>query len=72
MSKLKFAWFLAGLFALGVGARGASFSFQGTFGTDDQVQLINFTLNSAATATMVSFGYGGGTNSMGTAIPPIP
>jgi hypothetical protein len=70
MFKIKLARLLAGMFTLGVGARAANFSFQGTFGTDDQVELINFTLNSAATANMVSFGYGGGTNSMGTAIPP--
>jgi hypothetical protein len=70
MFKIKLACFLAGMFALGVSAQAASISYQGTFGADDQVQLINFTLNSATTATMVSFGYGGGTNSMGTVIPP--
>lgn len=46
-----------------------SFSFQGTFLTDDQVQLFNFTLASDATVTLHSFGYAGGTNAANTAIP---
>src|SRR5579863_6405708 len=48
----------------------SNFSFEGTFLTDDQVQLFNFTLTSDATVTFQSWGYGGGTNAAGTVIPP--
>jgi MYXO-CTERM domain-containing protein len=47
-----------------------SLSFQGTFSTDDQVQLFDFTLLSTATVTLQSFGYAGGTNQADTVIPP--
>jgi hypothetical protein len=60
------------LAALGVSALQAqnNFSFEGTFLTDDQVQLIDFTLTSAETVTFQTWGYGGGTNAAGTVIPP--
>jgi hypothetical protein len=45
-----------------------NYSFEGTFLTDDQVQLFDFTLTSAGTVTLQSYGYGGGTNAAGTAI----
>lgn len=48
----------------------SDFSFQGTFSTDDQVQLFDFTLASAATVTFRSFGYAGGTNAMNAVIQP--
>jgi hypothetical protein len=51
-------------------AQADSFSFAGSFLTDDQVQLFDFTLTSAATVTFQSFGYAGGTNQAGTVIPP--
>jgi hypothetical protein len=41
----------------------ASFSFQGTFGSDDQIQLFNFAISSNTIVTLKSLGYGGGTNS---------
>jgi hypothetical protein len=47
----------------------ASFSFGGTFTTDDQVQLFTFSITSNATVTFRTFGYGGGTNSAGMIIP---
>jgi hypothetical protein len=46
----------------------AAFSFQGTFGSDDQVQLFNFAISSNATVTLKSLGYGGGTNSVVAAV----
>jgi hypothetical protein len=62
------------LFFVGAAAvstvRADSISFVGTFLTDDQVQLFNFTLTSDATVTFQSFGYAGGTNQAGTVIPP--
>lgn len=45
-------------------------SFEGTFLTDDQVQLFDFTVTSESTVTFQSWGYGGGTNAAGTVIPP--
>ena len=45
-----------------------SFSFTGTFVTDDQLELFEFTAPSAS-VTLETFGYGGGMNQMGTVIP---
>jgi hypothetical protein len=56
-------------FALALSASAANISFQGTFATDDQVQLFDFALSSEATVTMVSLAYGGGINAAGIAIP---
>jgi hypothetical protein len=39
----------------------ATILFQGTFSTDDQVELLQFTLNSDSTVTLQSHGYAGGT-----------
>jgi hypothetical protein len=47
-----------------------NFSFQGTFLTDDQIQLFNFTLTSPETVTFQTWGYGGGTNAASQVIPP--
>ena len=48
----------------------SNFSFEGTFLTDDQVQLFDFTLTTPETVSFQTYGYGGGPNQMGTAIPP--
>ena len=58
--------------ALAVSSAGpaSNFSFQGTFLTDDQVQLFDFTLLNPGTVTFQTWGYGGGTNAAGTLIPP--
>ncbi len=37
-----------------------NFSFTGTFSTDDQVQLFNFSVASTTTVTLLSEGFGGG------------
>ncbi len=68
MKRLKI---VAGLVALVAGslAAGTDFSFTGTFSTDDQLQLFDFTLTSTTLVTFETFGYGGGTNSAGTVIP---
>jgi hypothetical protein len=50
-------------------APSATFSFQGTFSSDDQVQLFDFTLPSDGVVTFQSLGYGGGVNATGTVIP---
>jgi hypothetical protein len=44
------------------------FSFQGTFLTDDQVQLFSFSIASDSTVSFQTYGYGGGTNAAGTVI----
>jgi len=59
----------AGLLSSGAALASASFSFTGTFTTDDQLQEFNFTLASPATVTTVTFGYAGGTNQAATVIP---
>jgi hypothetical protein len=44
-------------------------SSTGTFVSDDQVFQLTFTLSTASTVTIQSFGYGGGTNGAGMLIP---
>ena len=48
----------------------ATLSFQGSFSSDDNVQLFNFSVAADTTVTIRSFGYGGGTNSAGSVILP--
>jgi hypothetical protein len=56
--------------ALGASAlQATSFSFQGSFSTDDQVQLFTVVLASNSTVTFRTYGYAGGTDSAGTLIP---
>ena len=61
-------------FALGLGisfnanAIPTNFSFAGTFGDDDDVQLFNFTANGASTVSLVSFSYAGGTQANGNVV----
>jgi hypothetical protein len=50
-------------------ATASTISNTGTFSTDDQVWQLTFTLSSAATVTIESFAYGGGTNGAGAVIP---
>ena len=38
-----------------------NFSFTGTFSADDDVQLFNFTVAGPSTVSLLSYGYGGGT-----------
>lgn len=45
-----------------------SFSFTGNFTQDDNVQLFHFTLDNAATVTLRTWSYAGGTNAAGNAI----
>jgi hypothetical protein len=42
-----------------------NYSFTGTFSSDDDVQLFNFTADGASTVRLISFGYGGGMQSDG-------
>ncbi len=51
-------------------ASAADISFTGTFTTDDQIQLIDFTLASPETVTFQTWGYGGGTNAADQVILP--
>jgi hypothetical protein len=51
-------------------ARADSFPFTGTFTTDDQVQLFNFTLATTEEVTFQTWGYGGGTNAASDVIAP--
>jgi hypothetical protein len=43
-------------------ASASSFSYTGSFGTDDQIQEFLFSLSSTSTVTAVTYGYAGGTN----------
>jgi hypothetical protein len=54
---------------LSAAASPASTLFQGTFATDDQVELFAFTLSSSSLVTIQSYGYAGGTINS-TVIPP--
>jgi hypothetical protein len=54
---------------LALPAAATNISSQGTFATDDQIQLFDFTVSSTTTVTLVSLAYGGGTNSASTVIP---
>ncbi len=47
----------------------STFSFTGSFASDDQLQEFTFTLSSPATVTAVTWSYAGGTNQAGMAIP---
>jgi hypothetical protein len=46
------------------------FSFTGTFDTDDQVQLFNFTVDTTTEVMFQTWGYGGGTNAANQTIQP--
>jgi hypothetical protein len=47
----------------------SSFSFTGSFTTDDQLQQFSFNLAAPATVTTVTFSYAGGTNQLANIIP---
>jgi hypothetical protein len=49
-------------------ASAGSFSYTGSFVTDDQIQELLFSLSSASTVTAVTYGYAGGTNQAGASI----
>ena len=63
-------WAAILLEAATVSLSAGTYSFFGTFTTDDQVQLFNVGLSTDSIVTFVSFGYGGGTNGAGTVIQP--
>jgi hypothetical protein len=65
----KFLFLFASVAALTT-LQAGNFSFTGTFLTDDQVQLFNFTLTSPETVSFQTWGYGGGTNAADQVIPP--
>ena len=50
-------------------ARAASITVQGTIGTDDAIQLFNVTVATAGVVDIRSYGYAGGTTSIGTVAP---
>jgi hypothetical protein len=50
-------------------ARAANVTLQGTIGTDDAVQLFNITVATAGLVDIRSYGYAGGTTSIGTVAP---
>jgi hypothetical protein len=68
MRTLVFLFFGAGA-ALSMAQAQSNFSFEGVFQTDDQVQLISFAVDSGATVTFQTYGYGGGTNAANTLVP---
>jgi len=50
-------------------ASAAAFSFEGSFTTDDNIQLFNFSISSPGTVTIQSWGFAGGMNAAGNNIP---
>ncbi|QDT48198.1 PEP-CTERM motif protein [Symmachiella dynata] len=60
-----------GLVVLGLTASdlfAGSFSFQGTFSQDDDVQLFNFSVGALSTVTLRTYSYAGGTQADGTVV----
>lgn len=49
-------------------ASAATFSFRGNFSSDDDVQLLNFSVGATSTVRLQSFSYAGGTQADGTVI----
>ena len=60
----KTATFLFLLLVIALPAASNTFSFQGTFQADDQIQLFPFTVASNAAVVLKSLAYGGGVNSV--------
>jgi len=50
-------------------ASASSFSYTGSFATDDQIQEFLFSLSSTSVVTTVTYSYAGGTNQAGASIP---
>jgi hypothetical protein len=67
---IKPGLFIGVLCLLAATASADSFSFTGTFQTDNDVQLFNFTIAAETTVTFVTFGFAGGTNAADQVIPP--
>jgi PEP-CTERM motif len=68
-SRLLIGVAMAAAFVLCGGvSSAASFSFTGSFATDDQLQQFLFTLSNPATVTTVTWSYAGGTNQAGAVI----
>lgn len=55
--------------AMGLSAS-TSYSFTGTFGTDDQIQIFDLSLAATTTVTFETLSYGGGMNAAGASILP--
>jgi hypothetical protein len=68
MKTLLCLFFTAGL-AVSTATISNSYSFEGLFLTDADVQLFDFTLATGSTVTIASWGYGGGTNFANQVIP---
>lgn len=66
--KFRFALTVCAL-ALSTQALAADFSFAGSFTNPNDVQSFTFDVTSTSLVTLRSFGYAGGTNSVGTVIP---
>src|SRR5262249_3020136 len=58
--------------AMGVAltAGATDFSFVGAFSADDDVQFFTFTADGTSSVRLISYGYGGGTQSNGNVVPP--
>jgi len=60
---------IATIAAFGGVASANSFSYTGSFVTDDQIQEFLFSLSGTSTVTAVTYSYAGGTNQAGASIP---
>ena len=62
ITQLKVIAVAAGLLASAAAmAAPTNYSFAGSFATDDEVQMFNFTANGSSTVALISYGYAGGT-----------
>ncbi|HZQ51182.1 MAG TPA: DVUA0089 family protein [Bryobacteraceae bacterium] len=68
-SLLLFTAFASALALIPEAAQASSFTLQGSFTHDDDVQLFDLTVAAAATVDIRSYGYSGGTTSTGTVVP---
>jgi hypothetical protein len=68
LARASFIVTSAGLLTLANPANAADFSFKGSFNSDDDVQLFNFTVDSTSEVTLKTLSYAGGTQADGTIV----
>lgn len=68
MSSAVLACALGLGFSLNASAVPANFSFTGSFTADDNIQLFGFTTDGSSTVRLISYSYGGGTQSNGNVV----
>src|SRR6266436_6608703 len=69
VTRLRSVFLVAALALCAGQAFGASFSFTGTFATDDQLTQFTFNLSGTSAVTLRTWSYAGGTNQASMVIP---